>query len=142
LIETDAFTPEEIGIALELVDIVLEKPEQRDYMIHTYDDGTNVLGYYCIGPTPATQGTFDLYWIAVGPSEHGKGIGGALSAHADELVKSHGGRLIIAETSSQPKYKKTREFYLSHGYSELSRIREYYRVGDDLVVFGKYLSTI
>jgi GNAT superfamily N-acetyltransferase len=142
LIETAVFTAEEIAIALELIDSVLEKPEQRDYAIHVYDEGAGALGYYCIGPTPATEGTFDLYWIAVKPSEHGKGIGGALNTHAEAWARSRGGRLIIAETSSRPTYERTRRFYLSQGYAELARIPEYYRVDDDLVVFGKYLSTI
>jgi ribosomal protein S18 acetylase RimI-like enzyme len=140
LIETDVFTDEEIGIALELVDIVLDKPEQNDYIIYVCEDGGEVLGYYCLGPTPATQSTFDLYWIATKPSRQRKGVGGALDEHAANLIKSRGGRLVIAETSSQSKYEKTRRFYLTRGYAELSRIRDYYRIGDDLVVYGKYLT--
>jgi ribosomal protein S18 acetylase RimI-like enzyme len=81
-----------------------------------------------------------MYWIAVKPSAHGKGVGGKLNEHAEQLIRSHGGRLIVVETSSQPKYEKTRKFYSTHGYIQLSRIRDYYRVGDDLVVFGKYIS--
>jgi hypothetical protein len=50
-----------------------------------------------------------------------------------------GGRLILAETSSQMKYESTRQFYLRQGYRELSRIKDYYRLGDDLIVFGKYI---
>ncbi|MBI4534850.1 MAG: GNAT family N-acetyltransferase [Ignavibacteriae bacterium] len=140
LVETDVFTEEEVGIALELIGIVLDKPEQQDYIINVYEEGGSVLGYYCIGPTPATLGTFDLYWIAVKPSAQGRGVGRALDLHAEQLVRSKNGRLMVAETSSQPRYEKTRRFYVTHGYSELSRIRDYYRVGDDLVVYGKYLS--
>jgi GNAT superfamily N-acetyltransferase len=140
LVETGVFTDEEIGIALELIDMVLDKPEQKDYFIYVYEDDGKVLGYYCIGPTPATQSTFDLYWIATKPLEQRKGVGGALDEHAQNLIRSKGGRLVIAETSSQPKYEKTRRFYLTRGYTELSRIRDYYRIGDDLVVYGKYLT--
>ncbi len=138
LIETAVFTPEEIAIALELMHTVLEKPEQKDYVIRVYDDG-EVLGYYCVGPTPATEGTFDLYWIATKPSVHGKGIGRALNTHAEQLIRSLGGRLIIVETSSTQRYDKTRAFYVKAGYEELARIRDYYRPGDSLVVYGKYL---
>ena len=139
LVDTAVFTDEEVGIALELIDVVLEKPGQQDYVIYTYEDEGEILGYYCIGPTPATRSTFDLYWIATKPSAQGKGIGGKLDEHALNLIRSNGGRLVIAETSSQPKYEKTRKFYIARGYAELSRIRDYYRVGDDLVVYGKYL---
>ncbi len=138
--ETEMFTEEEIRIALELIDIALYKPDQQDYLIHVIEHNGEVLGYYCVGPTPATTGTYDLYWIAVRPSAQGMGLGGALTMHAEDLVKSRRGTLVIAETSSQPRYEPTRKFYLSHGYDQLARIRDYYRVGDDLVVFGKYLT--
>lgn len=138
LTDTNVFHPDEIAIALELMHTVLEKAEQRDYVIRVYDDG-GVLGYYCIGPTPATASTFDLYWIAVSPTAQGKGIGKALNRHAEELISAMGGRLIVAETSSTPRYDKTRAFYIAAGYRELARIRDYYRAGDSLVVFGKYI---
>jgi hypothetical protein len=50
------------------------------------------------------------------------------------------GRLIIAETSSLPRYQRTRDFYVRRGYTELAKIVDYYRPGDDLVVYGKYLT--
>ena len=140
LLETQVFTPDEIEIALELIDLCLNNPDQEDYIIFICEAEGEVAGYYCIGPTPATEGTFDLYWIAVKPSTQGHGIGGKLNAHAENVVRNLGGRLMIAETSSLPRYDKTRRFYATHGYSELSRIRDFYRIGDDLIVFGKYLT--
>ena len=140
LVETDVFAPAEIDIALELIDCRLNDPAQKDYIVYVFDEEEEVLGYYCIGPTPATHGTFDLYWIAVKPSAHKRGIGAVLIAHAELLIRSQEGRLVIAETSSQPKYDKTRRFYLNQGYVQLARIRDYYSVGDDLVVYGKYLT--
>jgi ribosomal protein S18 acetylase RimI-like enzyme len=140
LVETGFFSEDEIAIALELIDVVLDRPGQKDYMIRVCRDSDQVLGYYCVGPTPATESTYDLYWIAVAPAMHGKGIGGALNGHLEELIRSRGGNLVVAETSSRPQYEKTRRFYRSCGYAELARIAGYYRPGDDLVVFGKYLS--
>ena len=139
--ETSVFTESEIAVALELIDIVLNNDHQKDYLIYSAisEDG-NVVGYYCIGPTPMTIGTYDLYWIAVKPSAHNKGIGKELLNHAELLIKQRGGRLVVAETSSQPKYENTRKFYVSAQYQELSRIKDYYKIGDDLVVYGKYVS--
>jgi aminoglycoside 6'-N-acetyltransferase I len=137
---TGVFTDDELAIALELVDTVLGKPGQKDYRIRVYEEGGKVLGYYCIGPTPATDATYDLYWIAVDPAAQGKGVGAQLDEHAAGLIRETGGRLVIAETSSRPAYDGTRAFYRRRGYEEVARIREYYRPGDDLVVFGKYLT--
>lgn len=137
--KTGVFSDAEVEIALELIDVVLDRPDQRDYSIAVSDEGGTPVGYYCLGPTPGTKGTYDLYWIAVAPSRHGQGIGAALDAHAEAFVRSSAGRLIVAETSSTPRYDSTRGFYLRRGYAEVSRIRDYYSPGDDLVVFGKYL---
>jgi ribosomal protein S18 acetylase RimI-like enzyme len=139
LAATDVFTEDEIGIALELIDIVLDRPEQRDYEIAVYDDGEGPAGYTCIGPTPGTDGTYDLYWIAVDPTLHSRGIGRELDLYIERSVRQRNGRLIVAETSSTARYNATRMFYTRRGYTELSRITDYYRPGDDLVVYGKYL---
>jgi ribosomal protein S18 acetylase RimI-like enzyme len=141
LVETAMFTDEEVTVALELIDCVLHVPDQHDYIISTAaGDGDRVLGYYCIGPKALTVGTFDLYWIAVSPDAQGSGVGTSLLNHAEAQIRDSGGRLIVVETSSQPKYEPTRKFYLRNSYSEVARIRDYYRTGDDLVVYGKYVS--
>ena len=138
--ETGVFTNQEVGVALELIDIVLTKPGQEDYVIYTGLEDDAVVGYYCAGPTPMTDGTYDLYWIAVKPSSHQKGYGKNLLGHAESLVRGRNGRLIVAETSSQPKYDNTRKFYLRNMYAEVARVKDYYKIGDDLVVYGKYVS--
>jgi len=140
VVATGVFTEEEVEIALELIDAVLGVPEQTDYIIRVCEEEGKVAGYYCVGPTPATEGTFDLYWVAVDPALHGKGIGRALDEHACDLIRGMSGRLIIAETSSLPRYSKTRDFYVRRGYTEIAKIADYYRPGDDLVVYGKYLT--
>ncbi len=140
LVETEVFTREEVATALELVDIALHNRQQRDYRIFSGlgDDG-QVAAYYCIGPTPLASGTYDLYWIAVKPSRQARGVGRQLLKHAEKLVASEQGRLILAETSSRPAYDRTREFYVKNEFQEVARIREFYNPTDDLVIFGKYL---
>ena len=142
LVETGVFSAEEVEIALELIDIVLTRPDQEDYVIHVHEADGRVNGYYCVGPTPATAGTYDLYWIAVDPSAQGTGIGQQLNRHAEEYIRGQDGSLIIVETSSRESYEGTRRFYAKQHYLELARIRDYYRRGDDLVVYGKYLNKI
>jgi len=137
---TGVFTDEEIGVAMELIDIVIKQPDQRDYQIYTAAEGAAILGYYCIGPTPMSVGTYDLYWIAVDPLSHNKGIGKKLLLHCENAIREQSGRLVIAETSSQPKYQHTRQFYLRNDYRELARIKDYYKIDDDLVIYGKYVS--
>ncbi len=137
---TDVFSEEEIGVAIELVGIYLDDTEQKDYELFTAVDETEaVRGYVCVGPTPATLGTYDLYWIAVTPAEHGKGVGSQLLRFIEEHLKAKGGRMLIAETSSTPKYENTRTFYERKGFVLNARIKDYYKPGDDLIIYGKNL---
>lgn len=140
VISTGVFKPEEVDVAVELMEIAVNDPGQTDYVLRTYENNDEkVQGYYCMGPTPMTNGTFDLYWIAVDPETQNKGIGAELLADCETYVKRRGGRLIVVETSSKVSYKPTRAFYRKFGYIEASRIKEYYGEKDDLVVFAKYL---
>jgi ribosomal protein S18 acetylase RimI-like enzyme len=140
LLATGVFSEDEVAVAAELIDAVLDHPAQRDYIIFVHETEGAVGGYYCVGPTPATASTYDLYWIAVDPALHGRGVGTVLNNHAEQLIRSRGGRLIMVETSSRKEYDPTRAFYRRRGYQELARVRDYYRPADDLVIFGKYLS--
>jgi ribosomal protein S18 acetylase RimI-like enzyme len=139
LVKSAVFSNEEIVVALEVIEVYLGDPKQQDYDLYTaIDDKERVVGYLCIGPTPISHGTFDLYWIVVHPDSHGRGIGRELLMYAESLVKSGQGRLVVAETSSLPRYEKARRFYEANDYNVLARIKDYYNVGDDLVIYGKY----
>jgi hypothetical protein len=52
---------------------------------------------------------------------------------------SCGARLVRVETSGQPAYAATRAFYDRTKFEVVATIRDFYRTGDDLVVYGKYL---
>ncbi len=136
---TDMFTEAEVGVAEELIDIYLEMPEQRDYHIEVVEDEAGkTVGYLTWGPTPLAEDVYDLYWMAVAPSEQGKGRGKALVRWLEAEVAKRRGRMIIIETSSQPKYEPTRAFYLGLGYKEVARVPDYYRPGDDRIIYTKH----
>jgi ribosomal protein S18 acetylase RimI-like enzyme len=98
-----------------------------------------VRGYVCFGPVPLTDGTWDLYWIAVDPDDQGRGLGRRLLAAAEAEIRSRGGRLLLIETASHAAYSATIAFYERSGYTLASRIADYYRVGEDKLVFEKRL---
>ena len=141
LIRTQSFTPEEIEVAMELIDSVLKDPTQEDYRIRcTVDNQDQVIGYVCYGAAPMTQGTFDLYWIAVDPDYQKQGAGSILLDSLEEMLKTEGGRMILADASTIPHYEKTRGFYLKNGFQEVGRVPDYYYPGNDRVTFCKKLS--
>lgn len=136
---TGFFTPAEVDVAEELVDIFLGKPDQKDYDVVVVEgDGGAPAGYMTWGPTPLAEGAYDLYWMAVAPSEQGRGRGKELVRWLEGEAARRRGRVIIIETSSQPKYHGTRQFYIDLGYKEVARIPDFYRAGDDRVIYAKY----
>ena len=70
------FQPGEVAIGLELVDESLNPGPSTDYRWFLAERDGQVEGFACFGPVPLTEGTFDLYWIAVRPDARGSGIGG------------------------------------------------------------------
>ena len=140
LAKTGVFTAHEIDVAMELIDIVLQNPQQDDYEIYCLvDDRDQPLGYICYGPAPMTQGTFDLYWIAVDPESQQKGIGSMLVDFLEGAVKERNGRMILVDTSSTLAYEAAHRFYLQKGFREAGRILDYYGPGNDRVTFCKRL---
>lgn len=147
---TGFFRPDEVAVAEELIDAYLDKPDQKDYgvvvivdegapLLVSEDDAGRVAGYMTYGPTPLTVGTYDLYWMAVDPRAQGRGHGRALVLWLEAYVKDAGGRLLIIETSSVPKYEPTRRFYLGLNYTEVARIPDFYQPGDDRVIYRKQI---
>jgi ribosomal protein S18 acetylase RimI-like enzyme len=140
LIKTQVFSAEEIGVAMELIDIVLKDRNQKDYHISCMvDHRGQPVGYICYGPTPMTQGTFDLYWIVVDPDFQGKRIGSQLLDFSEKILGGRNGRMILADTSSIPEYEKARKFYLQNGFQEIARVNDYYSPGNDRITFCKRL---
>ncbi len=139
--DTVEFQKEEKEVALELIDEALLNEEHDYYTIFVYEKDEDILGYYCIGRRSLTDGVFDLYWIVVDSDSQNMGIGKELLEHAEEFVENQKGRWLLIETSSQEKYLKTRNFYLRNYFTQVAEIKDFYSVGDNLVIYGKYLIT-
>lgn len=141
IVSAGNFNAAEIECALELVDIYLTQEKQTDYRVLVAEDaGARVRAYACWGPVPLTKGAYDLYWIATHPDARGRGLGRALMAEVEGRVRALEGRLLAVETSSKASYEDTVRFYRRLGYEQVSRIRDFYDVGDDKLVLVKRLS--
>lgn len=138
---TGVFTDEEVHVADELVADAIARPDESGYHALVLAEGSEVRGYACFGPVPLTEGTFDLYWIAVDPRAHARGHGRALLTAVEDTLRARGARLLLIEAAGRADNEPTLAFYRRCAYAELARIRDFYRPGDDKVVFGKYLGT-
>jgi ribosomal protein S18 acetylase RimI-like enzyme len=138
--ETSVFTAEEVECVDELwEEYQAQGPERSGYYFIVDKEADKVLGYACYGPRALTDRTYDLYWIAVDPNARGGGIGRRLLAATEEAIRKLGGRLLIVETSGMPKYEPTRGFYQATNYLLEGTLKDFYKDGDDLVIFTKRL---
>jgi acetoin utilization deacetylase AcuC-like enzyme len=134
---TAAFSGEEIGIAGELAEERIEKGRASGYEFIFAAIGDRLLGYACFGRTPGAEKAYDLYWIAVDPAAGRAGLGAEILARTESAVAAAGGAFLIAETSSTAPYEKARSFYGKTGFRKLVEIADFYRPGDNKIIFRK-----
>lgn len=115
----------------------LAEPNGSDIWF-TYADPDPVAVAYC-APERMTEGTYNLYLIAVLPAFQSGGRGADMMRYIEEKLREMGARVLIVETSGLPEFERTRAFYKRIGYAEEARIREFYAAGEDKVVFWKGL---
>ncbi len=152
---TGVFRDEEVEVAIELFDsafgtssgadgasrsISNNAPASSDYFfLGAFTPEEDLAGFACYGPTPGTDRTYDLYWIAVHPAAQGTGSGTILLNEVERRLKGQNARLVVVETSSRSDYKNTRGFYARRGYVESARSCDFYAPGDDRITFTKRL---
>ena len=131
------FTAEEQSVALELIDEAARKNPEYEVMVAL--EGDTLAGYVCFGKTPMTQGTYDLYWLGVCPTQRKRGLGRALVEALADTLEQRDGILIRVETSSREAYGGTIDFYNAAGFAETARVPKFYALNDDLVIFTRML---
>ena len=109
-------------------------------MSFTNEDESGVVAIAYCAPERMTEGTWNLYLIAVHPSYQGKGHGTAMVSYIEKMLAERGERLLLVETSGLPDFERTQAFYRRCGYTEEARIREFYQAGEDKIVFRKALT--
>jgi ribosomal protein S18 acetylase RimI-like enzyme len=138
LVESSGFfSPEEISIAIELIEERLSKGPQSGYFFLFAEFEGDIIGYTCFGPIPGTMHSYDIYWIVVHNNFRRMGIGKELMARTENLIGTQGGRLIYLDTSSQDLYKTTRMFYSKCGYRQEAFVKDFYKPGDGKIIYVK-----
>jgi ribosomal protein S18 acetylase RimI-like enzyme len=144
------FSDDEVAIALEVFDegsaglgdaVLSPSPavvSSSSYLfLGAFTPEDELVGYACYGATPGTDGTFDLYWIAVHPAAQSSGVGTILLNEVERRLEELNAQMLVVETSSRSDYAPTRGFYGRRGYAEAARVREFYAPGDDRIILTK-----
>jgi len=114
-------------------------PDSGDIWLTAVVQGKPTAVAYC-APERLTDGTYNLYLIAVHKDHQGKHIGRTLLHYVEQLLQSQGKRILLVETSGLPEFELTRKFYDQCHYHREAVIRDFYRQGEDKVIFWKQLT--
>lgn len=133
----DTFRPDEIAVALELIDDAVKGSD--DYWILVAEHADSVGGYICYGPTPMTEATYDLYWVVVHAEARGHGLATSLVSAMEADLRERKATGIRVETSELEGYGAARKLYDRLGYPEASRLDDFYSAGDALITYYKRL---
>jgi ribosomal protein S18 acetylase RimI-like enzyme len=114
--------------------------DSQDIWFSDYDN--KLVGVAYVAPERMTEGTWNLYLIAIHPNHQRQGRGAALLSHIEEMLAKRGERVLLVETSGLEDFEYVRAFYRKSGYDEEARIRGFYKEGDDKIIFRKALGSV
>ena len=136
LSQCGAFNDEELRVALEMFDAGVA----GDYSMLGVETAGALRAYASFGKATFTERSWYLYWFCVHPIAQRRGIGQALERAVEDHVRQSGGSRLVLETSGRADYARSRRFYERAGFKEHGRIPDFYRPGDDCVIYCKLLA--
>ncbi len=123
----------------EMIAGYLDNPDSEDIWV-TCSHEAKVIGFGYCAPEQFTDGTYNLLAIAVLQEVQGKGIGKKIMHYVEQLLKDKGSRLLIVDTSSDNEYTLTQKFYEDLGYRKEAIIHDFWKEGEDKIVYWKRVS--
>lgn len=122
----------------EMTKEYLDGGNAQDIWFTFVEENTPVAIGYC-APEKFTMGTFNLLAIGVKKDFQGRGIASEMMKYIERLLSERNGRILIVETSSDSTQSAARSLYRKNGYIQEAVIRDFWKEGEDKVVFWKKL---
>lgn len=122
----------------EMISDYFNNADTQDIWFAYFDDNKPVALGYCV-PEKFTDGTYNLLAIGVSEDSQRKGIASEMMKYIEQLLKHKEGRILIVETSTDDAQIGARKFYKQIGYTQEAVIRDFWKDGEDKIVFWKKL---
>lgn len=122
----------------EMISDYFNNPDTQDIWFTYIVNNTQVAIGYCV-PEKLTDGTYNLLAIGVSQDIQRKGIASKMMNYIEQLLKKKDGRILIVETSSDDAQIGARKFYEKIGYTQMAVIKDFWKEGEDKIVFWKKL---
>lgn len=140
-VSSGLFSVEETeGVAALMVEFFDRTRAQGHVCLLDHDAAGKAVAVAYYQPRAATDRTWELLMIAVRRDQQGCGRGSALLTQVEADLRGREQRLLLVETSGVPDFARTRAFYDTCGYTAEARVRDYYAIGDDMVLYRKDLT--
>jgi ribosomal protein S18 acetylase RimI-like enzyme len=138
---TGLFEPNQIEELTQMLNQHLgDEADSQGIWFTDYDN--EPVGVAYVAPERMTDGTWNLYLIAIHPDHQKQGRGAALLQYVEQMLTERGERVLLVETSGTDDFEYVRVFYRNNGYEEEARIRDFYTDGVDKIVFRKLLASV
>ena len=113
-----------------------------DHLVWLIEDleQQKIVGWSYFAESGTAPGVWDVLWIGAHPKAHGTGASKFLLNEIEAEVGRRKGRLIIIETSSDPRLARARAFYPKLGYEERGSIPDFYARGISKIIFSKTIA--
>lgn len=122
----------------EMMSDYFNNPDTQDIWFAYIDGNIPTAIGYCV-PEKLTEGTYNLLAIGVLQQSQRKGIASEMMSYIEQLLRQKDGRLLIVETSSDDAQTGARNFYKKIGYTRAAVIKDFWKEGEDKIVFWKKL---
>ena len=123
----------------EMIAEYLNNPQSEEIWFTATENDKPISIGFC-APEKLTEGTYNLYAIGVRNNIQGIGIGSKMMTFIEDRLREDGHRVLIVDTSGTEDFALTRNFYKKLGYHQEAVIRDFWKEGDDKVIFWKKLN--
>ena len=122
----------------EMISDYFNNAETQDIWFTCLANDKPVAIGYCV-PEKFTDGTYNLLAIGVAKDSQRNGIASEMMKYIEQRLKNKDGRILIVETSSDDAQIGARHFYKQIDYIIEAIIRDFWKDGEDKIVFWKKL---
>lgn len=122
----------------EMLANYLNVPDSEEIWFTCSENDTLVGFGYCV-PEQLTEGTYNLLAIGVAKNAQRTSIGQKMMGYIEDVLKGKNGRILIVETSSDQAQEGARNFYRKLTYTQMAVIKDFWKDGEDKIVFWKRL---
>jgi GNAT superfamily N-acetyltransferase len=126
--------------AAEFADHIRSTSGEPGLTLCAVAEDDHVIAAAVCAPEAFSNNVWNLHFIAVDPSEQGRGTGSLLLSWIEKHLAEKATALVI-DTSDQDSFSTARLFYTKRGYQQVGRIPDYWAPLDSKVTFWKSLGS-